>query len=143
MSSRPRVAVAALAAIAALVSAYLTRVHYSGELALCVGVAGCETVQASRFAMVGPIPVAVVGLVGTSGMLALALWRLRADAPEWSATALFGLSLAGTLYVAYLTYLELFVIGAVCPWCVSVAVAVAGIFVLTVIELRGASADAV
>jgi len=133
---RVRLGVVALAAIAVIVSAYLTWVHYSGQLALCIGVGGCEAVQASRFAVVGPVPVAVIGLGGSLALLTVGLWRLSSDTPEWTATAAFGLSLAATLYVAYLTYLELFVIGAVCSWCVSVAIAVVGVFVLTVLELR-------
>jgi len=128
-----RVAAAVVAAIGALVSAYLTWIHYSGELALCIGVGGCETVQQSRFAVVGPVPVALIGLLGFAAMLAVALLRLRPRGPAWADTALFGLSLAATLYVAYLTYLELFVLGAVCPWCVTVALC--SVLVLALVSL--------
>jgi uncharacterized membrane protein len=131
-----RAATVAVAAAGAAVSAYLTWVHYSGELALCIGVGGCETVQASRYSMVGAVPVAVIGLVGLAAIAALAAWRLRPDPPAWTLTALFGSSLAATLYVGYLTYLELFVIRAICPWCASVAIATVLAFVLTVRELR-------
>jgi uncharacterized membrane protein len=86
--------------------------------------------------MVGAVPVAVIGLVGLATIAALAAWRLRPDPPAWTLTALFGLSLAASLYVGYLTYLELFVIGAICPWCASVAIATILAFVLTVRELR-------
>ena len=41
--------------------------------------------------------------------------------PSAVGLAIFGVSLAGALYSAYLTYLELFVIDAICPWCVSSA----------------------
>lgn len=134
---RVRAATLAVAAVGTLVSAYLSWVHYSGSLALCAGAGGCETVQASRYSMVGVIPVAVIGLVGLGIVAAIAAWRLRPDPPAWTLTALFGLSLAATLYVAYLTYLELFVIRAICPWCASVAIATVLILVLTVRELRG------
>lgn len=130
-----RRAAAVLALVGTAVSAYLTWVHYSGELALCVGVGGCEAVQQSRFSVVGPVPVALIGLAGFTAILALALLRLRDDAPDWADTALFGLSLAATLYVAYLTYIELFVIGAVCPWCVTVAVCAALVFALVSLDL--------
>ena len=133
--TRGRIA-AGVAVYGVAASAYLTWVHYSGTLALCIGVGGCETVQTSRYAEAGPVPVALVGIIGFVPMAALALWRLRADAPAWTLTGLFGLSLAGTLYVAYLTYLELFVIAAICPWCVSVALAVVALLLLTVMELR-------
>ena len=131
-----RSAIVAVAAAGTAVSAYLTWVHYAGALALCVGVGGCETVQASRYSMVGAVPVAVIGLVGLATIASLAAWRLRPDPPAWTLTALFGLSLAASLYVGYLTYLELFVIRAICPWCASVAIATILAFVLTVRELR-------
>lgn len=130
-----RAAAAAVAAIGTLVSAYLTWVHYSGNLALCIGVGGCESVQNSRFSVVGPVPVALVGLAGFVAILAVALSRIRGDAPQWADTALFGLSLAATLYVAYLTYIELFVLGAVCPWCVTVALCAAAILALVSFDL--------
>lgn len=131
-----RVAAVALAAIGMLGSAYLTWVHYSGQLALCFGAGGCETVQASRYAMVGAVPVAVLGLLAFGAVFALAGLRLRPAAPAWLLTALFGVTLAGTLFAAYLTYLELFVIKAICPWCVVVDSAMALSFVLTLAELR-------
>ena len=134
MTARRAALAVALAGTA--VSAYLTWVHYSGSLALCAGAGGCETVQASRYSTVGDIPVAVIGLVGLGTVAALAAWRLRPDPPAWTLTALFGLSLAASLYVAYLSYLELFVIRAICPWCASVALATVLVLVLTVRELR-------
>ena len=116
-------ALPALSFLGALVSAYLTWVHYSGGLALCTGAAGCETVQASRYAVVAGVPVAMLGLVAYVLLLALASWRPSGDSSaEGRRVAMFGVALAGTLYSAYLTYLELFVIGAVCPWCVTSAV---------------------
>ncbi len=127
--------VVALAAIGTAVSAYLTWVHYSGSLALCVGAGGCEVVQASRYAMLGPVPVALLGLVALAAMTALAWWRFRANGPAAALSALFALSLAATLVVVYLTYLEVFVIRAICPWCASLAAAVVAILVLTVREV--------
>ena len=134
MTARRAALAVALAGTA--VSAYLTWVHYSGSLALCAGAGGCETVQASRYSTVGGIPVAVIGLVGLGMVAVLAAWRLRPDPPAWTLTALFGLSLAASLYVAYLSYLELFLIRAICPWCASVAIATVVVLALTVRELR-------
>ena len=133
---RTRLGIVAVAAVGIAVSAYLTWVHYSGSLALCVGVGGCETVQASRYADVGPLPVAALGLAGFIAIAAVAAARLRPDPPTWTLTALFTMALAGTLYAAYLTYLELFVIGAVCPWCLTVALSSALVLILTTRELR-------
>ena len=133
---RTRLGIVAVAAVGIAVSAYLTWIHYSGSLALCLGAGGCETVQASRYAEIGPLPVAGLGLAGFIAIAAVAAARLRPDPPTWTLTALFTLALAGTLYAAYLTYLEVFVIAAVCPWCVTVALSSALVLVLTIRELR-------
>jgi uncharacterized membrane protein len=114
------------------ISAYLTWVHYSGNLALCIGVGGCDSVQNSRFAVAGDVPVALIGLAGFAVIFALAVFRLSESAPAWADTAIFALSIAATVYVAYLSYVELFVLGAVCPWCV--AVAFCSVLVLAVVS---------
>ena len=128
-----RFPLAAAAAAGAALSAYLTWVHWSGDLALCLGAGGCEAVQASRFATVGPVPVALIGLAGFGTLLATALLWTRSRG--WAGTVAFAIALSATLYVAYLTYLELFVIGAVCPWCVAVAVCAVASLALVVREL--------
>ncbi len=130
-----RAAVTVLALFGAAVSACLTWVHSSGELALCLGVGGCAAVQASRFAVIGPVPVATIGLAGFVAIFAIAVWRLSARAPEWTAAAVFGMALGGSAYAAYLTGIELFVIGEICPWCVTVAVSIVAILGLTVREM--------
>jgi uncharacterized membrane protein len=129
-----RRAVAVISAIGAVVSAYLTWVHYSGNLALCIGVGGCESVQGSRFAVAGGVPVALIGLGGFALIFALAVLRLREAPPVWADTAIFALSAAATVYVSYLTYIELFVLGAVCPWCV--AVAACSVLVLSLVSME-------
>jgi len=128
-----RLLVIAFAALGTLVSAYLTWVHYSGSLALCIGVGGCEAVQTSRYSSLGPVPVALVGLAGFVAILGVAIAHARGA--DWSLTPLFALSLAATLYVAYLTYVEVFVLGAICPWCVAVAVCSVGVFALALRDL--------
>ena len=126
--------VAVFSGIGLVISAYLTWVHYSGDLALCIGVGGCAIVPGSRVAVVGGVPGALIGLGGFALLVAMALVRLREAAPVWADTTIFALSIAATLYVAYLTYIELFVLGAVCPWCV--AVAVCSVIVLVVVSLE-------
>jgi len=129
-----RHAAAFFAAIGTAVSAYLFWVHYSGSLALCIGVGGCEAVQTSRYAMVGQLPVAAIGLGGFLAILAVAVARIVREHP-WLDLALFGLSLAAALYVAYLTYIEIFVLGAICPWCVTAAICAVAVFVLAARDL--------
>ena len=100
-----------------LVSGYLAYVYLADADALCSGVGGCDAVKDSRYAAVAGIPVPVLGLAGYAAILA------------------FGFSLFGTLYSAYLTYLELAVIKAVCPYCVASAVIMTAIFAVALARL--------
>lgn len=109
------------------IAVYLTWVHYSGGLALCTGVGGCEVVQASPYAVLLGVPVALWGALLYLALLVLALWEGMAGTRTWpwAPTAFFGLALGGFLFSVYLTWLELFVIRAICPWCVASAGVVA------------------
>ncbi len=120
-----------------LVSLYLTWLHYSGTLALCLGSNACETVQSSRYAELGGIPVALLGLAffALAAGLLVRRGRLRGEQREGARLAFFGLTLTGVVFAGYLTYLELFVIGALCPWCVSVALCVVALFALALRDL--------
>src|ERR671921_245707 len=112
-----RIVLGALAVVGLLISAYLSWVHYMGVVPVCVGGGGgCETVQTSSYAAIFGVPVAVVGLVGYSGLLFSA--SLRGEAGVYLG---FLVALVGTLFSAYLTYLEVFVIHAICEWCVASA----------------------
>jgi len=119
------------------VASYLTWVHYGEAFAFCMGGGGCGGVQASRYALVGGVPVALLGLAMYLALAALAAARLRLGdrAPALVPLALFAVSLAGTLYSGYLTYLELYVIKAICWWCVASAALVTGILALSAWEL--------
>lgn len=130
-SSRLSAISLALALGGIAVSAYLTLVHYRDDLLVCA-VGGCHTVQKSPYAEMEGIPVAVLGLGMFIVMTALLL--LRRLRPQWADTitlVTFGLALAGAVFAIYLTYLELFVIHAVCQWCVLTAII---IWLLTIIE---------
>ncbi len=127
-----------LAALGLAVSLYLWYVHISGTTALCVGVGGCETVNASRYAELGGIPVASLGAFTYLGLVLgwFIRGRLFKNNRAWLALAIFVVTLIGVLFSAYLTYLELFVIYAICPWCVTSAVIITLLFIIAVYELR-------
>lgn len=117
--------VAALAAVGVLVAGYLTVTKASGESALfCKGVGGCEVVQGSRYAVFLGLPTAAwgAGVYAAIGGLALA------GLPPWRWLVAFLLAVAGVSFSAYLTYLELFVIGAVCWYCVVSAATASALF---------------
>jgi uncharacterized membrane protein len=112
-----RVVLAVLAAAGLLISAYLTWVHFAQVAPVCVGGSGgCEKVQSSRYATVLGVPVAVLGIIGYAGLLFSAVLR-----GELGVYLGFLFALVGTLFSAYLTYLEVFVIHAICQWCVASA----------------------
>lgn len=133
---RLRVASVALAVIGTALSGYLTYIHYSGALALCLGAGGCETVQTSRYAEIAGLPVALLGLFAFAAVTVLAAIRLREGASDRMLTGIFGITLGGSLFALYLTYLELFVIHAICPWCVVVDSVMVALFAVTIVELR-------
>jgi len=112
------------------IAAYLTYVHYAGLHPLCLASGGCEKVQSSRYAKLGGIPVATLGLVGYAGILASLAVPGEAGLVAGALTALVGFG-----FSAYLTYLEVFRIHAICQWCVASAVLMTVLALLTVIRL--------
>jgi uncharacterized membrane protein len=121
--------VVALAGIG--VASYLTYVHYAGLQPFCAGGGhGCERVQSSSYARLGGIPVALLGL---AGYLAIAAALLAPG--ERARLAAAALAVSGFGFSAYLTYLELFVIDAICQWCVASAVLLTLLSVITVWRL--------
>lgn len=126
---------AALALIGLAISTYLTVLKLAGEAPLCVVGGGCETVQTSRYSVLLGIPVAAYGAAWSTAALASAVvWFRTGDRRALLLLYLGGL--AGTLIEAYLVYLELFVIHAVCSWCVTYGATVVAGWLLTLPALR-------
>ncbi len=120
-------AVIALAIAGIAIAGYLTWVHYEGIDPVCVGGGGgCERVQASEYSELGGVPVALLGLLTYLAILGLAL------AGEGARVVLAGVALIAFGFSAYLTYLELFVIDAICQWCVASAVVATGLAAVAV-----------
>jgi len=135
---RHRQAIALLALVGFFVALYLWlhQIGVGGELKC--GTGGCDTVQASRWARFLGIPVAAYGVVGYAAILAVALAALRPAAlPRRGPTLLLAaLATGGLLFTLYLTYLEFFVIHAICRWCVASAVIITAIWVVAVLSLK-------
>jgi uncharacterized membrane protein len=115
---------------------YLYKIGKIGTLAC--GSGGCETVQWSPWSRVAGVEVALVGVVGYAGLLLFSLAALQPARVEQRrpAALLAVLSGVGVLFTAYLTYLELFVIHAICRWCVASGVIILAIFLVAVLDLR-------
>jgi uncharacterized membrane protein len=114
--SRLRLASAAVAVAGLAIAAYLTAVHYAGAEPVCAVAHGCATVQQSDYAQLAGIPVALLGLLGYVAILA----SLAGDG-ERARTATAGLAFAGFGFSAWLTYVEVAELHAICIWCVGSA----------------------
>jgi uncharacterized membrane protein len=127
--------VAVVLSVAGLaVAAYLTYVHYEGIQPVC-GLGGdCEKVQTSEWSKLAGVPVALLGLLGYLGILGSLFVRGEAGLVAGAV-----LSLAGFGFSAYLTYRELFSIDAICPWCVSSAVLLTLLAIITSVRLLRAA----
>ena len=104
-------------------SVYLTYSHYVDEPTVCAGIGSCEYVQTSEYSKVAGVPVALMGLGYFIAIALLAVGRLLRFPPalDWGTPIAFTMAIGGTAFVAYLTFVELFVFDAICPWCVAVA----------------------
>jgi len=100
------------------VAAYIAIAESGGGSPVCVaGGEGCQTVVESSYSELLGVDVAVLGVAGYVLLLLTAL--LRGDGARMAG---FALALAGFGFSVYLTYLEFFVIEAICQWCVASAV---------------------
>ena len=126
--SRRAVVTAVLAAIGLAVAGYLTIVHYAGAEPVCALSGSCEKVQSSEYAKLAGIPVALLGLLGYASILV----SLAVARGERGRLARVGMTAVGFGFSAYLTYLELFVIDAICQWCVASAILMTALFALAV-----------
>lgn len=137
--AEPRLWLMRLLALAGIgVSGYLTWAHLAGQSVVCGPSHSCDTVQQSVYSEVAGIPVALFGLLAYLAIFVLTLLRghVSEDLDSYIPLAVFGISLIGVLYSAYLTYLELFVIYAICWWCVSSAIIITAIFLLSLPDLK-------
>ncbi len=127
-------AVPIIAAIGIGAAAYLTYIESSGATAVCGPVGDCNTVNQSEYAtLFGVIPVAFLGLASYVAIIvAWSVTRLGSStAADWAKLAVLALCVLGTLFSLYLTFLEPFVIGATCAWCLTSAVAITVIMLLS------------
>lgn len=136
---RHRQAIALLALVGLFVALYLWlhALGFGGAIK-CGASGGCETVQTSPWAVFLGLPVAFYGVVGYFVVLVVALAALRPAAltqAGWS-KLLALLATIGFGFTLYLTYLELFVIHAICRWCVGSAVIITLLWIVSVLALR-------
>ena len=129
-------AIILISILGALDSIYLLVYKLTGNSQMCLGNGGCHDVNFSSYSEIYGIPISVFGLAAylVIPVIVLLESRLRL-AEENGPLMVFGMSLAGVAFSAYLTYLELYVIHAVCPFCVASAIIITLIFILAIIRL--------
>jgi uncharacterized membrane protein len=107
------------------VAGYMTYIEFSHTQALCGPIGNCNSVQTSRYATLwGFMPVGVFGMIG---YIAIAIaWVVQSlgtdNFKHYLSLVMWGMALLGVLFSIYLTFLEPFVIGATCAWCISSAI---------------------
>jgi uncharacterized membrane protein len=115
------------------VATYIAVVEAGGGTPQCLaGGAGCETVANSEYSDLAGINVAVLGIAGYVLLLGAAL-----AVGDLTRIGGFAIALVGFGFSAYLTYLELFVIDAICQWCVASAVLMTLMLVVNALRAFG------
>jgi uncharacterized membrane protein len=122
-----RLAMIALTVIGVGVATYLVYIHYADIKPIC-GTGGCEQVQGSKWAKFLGIPVADIGLAGYIVILGALLFTKG----ELNRLVPMLLILGGFAFTLYLKYAEFFLVKAVCIWCVSSAVIMLALTILSV-----------
>jgi uncharacterized membrane protein len=133
----------ALSAGGALVSGYLSVKRFTGGSLACTRWAECDVVNNSVYAVFYGVPVAFIGLAGYLVLMGLAMAALQTEGTTQRRLLTLGLllSLGGFGFSVYLTYLELYVIEAICVWCVASAVLITLLTIVSGINLRRTAHD--
>ena len=126
----------ALVILGLLVSIYMTIYKFTGDDGMCLGSGDCHTVNASKYSEVNGIPVAIFGIGGYLAILAVLYFENSNRFFKQNATLMiFGMSLTGFLFTVWLIYVEIALLKAICPFCVTSQVAMTIIFILAVARL--------
>lgn len=118
-------------------SVYLAYVKLSHTPIYCTpGLGDCAVVQTSQWSEIWGIPIAVLGAIAYLILISIFLFENRIGLlTKYSDYLLFGISLFGFLYSLFLTWLEIFVIHALCQWCILSALCMTIIFIVTIVRL--------
>lgn len=133
-----RMAAALLSLVGVFVSSYLYLYKIGKIGTLACGTGGCEAVQTSDWARFLGVEVSLIGLLGYLGLFLAALAGLQPPlvARRGVALLLVAMSGLGVAFTIYLTALEVFVIHAICRWCVGSAVIILLVLLVSLMDLR-------
>jgi uncharacterized membrane protein len=134
-------AVPLLALVGLVVAGYLAFIESTGGEAVCGPVGDCNTVQQSEYAFLfGVVSVGLLGMLSYIAILSAWLIDRWGSEPlaDLAQVAIFLMSFVGTLFSIYLTFLEPFVIGATCAWCLTSAVVITTLMLISANPARDA-----
>jgi uncharacterized membrane protein len=127
---------ASLDVVGLVIAGYLSYVELGGGTPVCGAAGGCEIVASSRYAWIGPFPVAVYGVALSLVLLTLAVAWIRTNNPTLLDLH-YGLSLIGVIFEFYFISVQLLKLHAVCIWCASYGISlIARFFVALGIWVR-------
>ncbi len=126
----------ALAILGLLVSIYMTIYKVTSNDNMCLGSGDCSTVNASRYASINGIPVALIGVFGYAAIIGIHWLERKNDFFEANGSMiLFGISLLGFFFTLWLVYVEIALLKALCPFCVTSQITMTVIFILSIIRV--------
>ena len=112
---------------------YILYARHSGSPLLC-STGGCEAVQSSRYSEIFGVPIAAFGLVGYATLLAAAVAR-----GEWARTAQVMVALTAFLFSAYLVFVQVHLVGAICDWCLASDAVTTALVVTALLRIQASS----
>ena len=139
VNSRLALAVTVLSLVGAGITAYLTLEHGQGNSPACIVGHGCSVIASSKYAHIGSLPTASLGLFAYLVLALVSGSRMLQPPEEIERTMRYlalGIAFAGAAFSGWLMYLAISVLHATCIWCISSAVTITLIFVLSLIDVR-------
>jgi uncharacterized membrane protein len=125
-----------LTTLGLLVSIYMTIYKITLNNKMCIGSGGCETVNTSIYSSINGIPVAAVGIFGYVALLGILLLESKiAFLKSNGSMVFFSIALIGFFFTLWLIYVEVALLDAYCPFCITSQITMTLIFILSVIRV--------
>lgn len=123
---------AGLDVVGLLIASYLSFVELGGGTPVCGAAHGCQIVASSRYAWIGPFPVAVYGVVLSLVLLTLAVAWIRTNNPTLLDLH-YGISLVGVIFEMYFITVQLMFLKTFCIWCASYGISLIARFAVALV----------
>jgi uncharacterized membrane protein len=117
---------------------YLALIKFLNKPEMCLeGIGDCWSVNLSPYSSIYGIPVSILGAGAYLVLIGIFILEYkRPDLKDYTVKCIFGMTTIGFLFSLYLSYLELFVIHAICPFCVVSAILMTTLFIISIIRLK-------